>query len=141
VNAVEPGLCFAYTLDGNQYAAAVINGTSTFVLPAGAGLGGITYRPVHPGETISFYGNGFGLTNPLPTQGQIVPQAAQVTAPLLVFFGPTQATVTYAGFAPGYVGLYQINVLVPNIPASDLVPVTFALGQFAAAPTLYTSVQ
>jgi uncharacterized protein (TIGR03437 family) len=141
VNAVEPGLCFAYTLQGNQYVAAVINGTSTYVLPASAGLSGISYRPAHPGETISMYGNGFGLTNPVPTQGQIVQQADQLTAPLLVFFGSTQAQVTYAGFAPGYVGLYQINVVVPNIPASDLVPVTFALGQFAAAPTLYTSVQ
>ena len=61
--------------------------------------------------------------------------------PLLVFFGPTQATVTYAGNAPGYIGLYQINVVVPNIPDSDLVPVTFALGDFAGAPTLYTSVK
>jgi uncharacterized protein (TIGR03437 family) len=141
VNAVAPGLCFAYTLNGNQYVAAVINGTSTYVLPASAGIGGVSYGPAHPGETISLYGNGFGLTNPLPTQGEVVQQAAQVTEPLLVFFGSTQATVTYAGFAPGFVGLYQINVTVPNIPSSDLVPITFALGQFAAAPTLYTSVQ
>jgi uncharacterized protein (TIGR03437 family) len=141
VNAVEPGLCFAFTINGNQYVAAVINGTSTYVLPAGAGLSGISYRPAHPGETISLYGTGFGLTSPLPTQGQIVQQADQLPAAPLVFFGPTQAQVTYAGFAPGYVGLYQINVTVPNIPASDLVPITFALGQFAAAPTLYTSVQ
>ena len=57
------------------------------------------------------------------------------------FFGATQATVTYAGNAPGYIGLYQINVVVPNIPDSDLVPVTFALGNFAGAPTLYTAVK
>ncbi|HLI82292.1 MAG TPA: IPT/TIG domain-containing protein [Bryobacteraceae bacterium] len=141
VNDVAPGLCFSYTVNGNQYAAAVISGTSTYVLPANAAIGGISYRPAHPGETISLFGTGFGATTPLPPQGQIVQQQDTINPLPLVFFGPVQAQVTYAGFAPGYVGLYQINVVVPNIPADDAVPITFAQGQFAAAPTLYTSVQ
>lgn len=140
VNAAQPGLCLGYTLNGTQYLAAVINGTSTYVLPSGAGLGGITYRPAKPGETIVFFGNGFGLVTPAPPQGQIVQQVNQLTSPLLVFFGSTQATVQYAGLAPGFVGLYQFNVVVPDIPDNDQVPVTFALGNFAGAPTLYTSV-
>jgi hypothetical protein len=38
------------------------------------------------------------------------------------------AKVTYAGLAPGYVGLYQFNVVAPSVAASDNVPVTFTLG-------------
>jgi uncharacterized protein (TIGR03437 family) len=140
VNPAQPGLCLGYTLNGTQYAAAVVNGTSTYVLPSSAGLGGIAYRPAKPGETIVFYGNGFGPVTPAPPQGQIVQQLNQLAMPLLVFFGTAQATVEYAGLAPGFVGLYQLNVVVPNIPDSDQVPVTFALGNFAGAPTLYTSV-
>ena len=141
LSAAQPGLCQGVSIGGNPYAAAVVNGTSTYVLPATAPVSNISFRPAHPGETINFFGNGFGPVTPSPDQGQVVSQANQLTTPLLVFFGQTQATVTYAGNAPGYIGLYQINVVVPNIPDSDLVPVTFALGNFAGAPTLYTAVK
>ena len=141
LSAAQPGLCQGVSIGGNAYAAAVVNNTSTYVLPASASVSGISFRPAHPGETISFFGNGFGPVTPSPAQGQLVSQINQLTTPLLVFFGQTQATVTYAGNAPGYIGLYQINVVVPNIPDSDLVPVTFALGDFAGAPTLYTAVK
>ncbi len=140
VNAAQPGLCLGYTISGTQYLAAVVNGTSTYILPSSANLGGISYRPAKPGESITFFGNGFGPVTPAPPQGQIVQQTNQLTMPLQVFFGSAPATVQYAGLAPGFLGLYQFNVIVPNIPDSDVVPVTFALGNFAGAPTLYTSV-
>jgi uncharacterized protein (TIGR03437 family) len=141
VNAAQPGLCQGVSIGGTPYLAAVVNGTATYVLPASAAVPGIAFRPARPGETISFFGNGFGPVTPSPTQGQFVAQPNQLTTPLLVFFGPTQATVSYAGYAPGFIGLYQFNVVVPDIPDSDLVPVTFALGNFAGAPTLYTAVK
>jgi uncharacterized protein (TIGR03437 family) len=141
LNAAQPGLCQGVSVGGNPYAAAVVNGTSTYILPATAPVSGIAFRPARPGETISFFGNGFGPVTPSPAQGQFVAQSDQLTTPLLVFFGQTQTTVSYAGYAPGYIGLYQINVVVPDIPDSDLVPVTFALGDFAGAPTLYTAVK
>ena len=129
------------SIGGNPYLAAVVNGTATYILPASAAVSGIAFRTARPGETISFFGNGFGPVTPSPNQGQLVGQPNQVTTPLLVFFGPTQATVSYAGYVPGFLGLYQFNVVVPDIPDSDLVPVTFALGDFAGAPTLYTAVK
>jgi uncharacterized protein (TIGR03437 family) len=141
LNAAQPGLCQGVSIGGNPYIAAVVNGTSTYVLPASAPVSGISFRPAHPGETINFFGNGFGPVTPSPAQGQLVSQPNQLATPLLVFFGQTQATVTYAGYAPGFIGLYQVNVVVPDIPESDLVPVTFALGNFAGAPTLYTAVK
>lgn len=141
LNAAQPGLCQGVFVAGNAYVAAVVNGTSTYVLPASAPVSGISFRPARPGETINFFGNGFGPVNPSPAQGQLVSQPDQLATPLLVFFGQTQATVTYSGYAPGFIGLYQINVVVPDVPDSDLVPVTFALGDFAGAPTLYTAVK
>ena len=33
--------------------------------------------------------------------------------------GSAPATVTFAGLAPGYAGLYQVNVLVPALAAGD----------------------
>jgi uncharacterized protein (TIGR03437 family) len=55
-------------------------------------------------------------------------------------FGSTPATLNYFGLAPNYVGLYQFNVVVPNISNSDLVPVTFTLGGVSGTQTLYTAV-
>jgi hypothetical protein len=49
--------------------------------------------------------------------------------------------VTYDGLAPTAVGLYQFNVVVPSIPSSDTVPLTFALGGVAGTQTLYIAVQ
>jgi uncharacterized protein (TIGR03437 family) len=141
LNAAQPGLCQGVSIGGNPYVAAVVNGTPTYVLPATAPVTGISFRPARPGETLNFFGNGFGPVSPSPAQGQLVSQSNQLTTPLLVFFGQTQAAVGYAGYAPGFIGLCQINVVVPDVPDSDLVPVTFALGNFAGAPTLYTAVK
>jgi uncharacterized protein (TIGR03437 family) len=48
--------------------------------------------------------------------------------------------VSYSGLAPNYIGLYQFNVVVPNVAASDTVPVTFTLGSAASTQTLYVAV-
>jgi len=48
--------------------------------------------------------------------------------------------VNYAGLSPDSVGLYQFNVVVPNVAANDLTPVTFTLGGVAGTQTLYTAI-
>ena len=58
-----------------------------------------------------------------------------------VFFGNVPAALSYWGLAPGEIGLYQINVVVPNVPASDLVPLTFMLAGQSGSQTLFTAVQ
>ena len=141
INSVQPGLCQGLQVGVNTYVAAVIANTATYVLPSAANVPGITSPPAHPGEIVSFFGNGFGAVTPGPTQGQLVQQLNQLANPIQVFFGQTPATLDYAGLAPGFIGLYQFNVVVPNIPDNDSVPVTFAQGNFAGAPTLYTAVK
>ena len=39
------------------------------------------------------------------------------------------------------VGLYQFNVVVPNVSDSDAVPLTFNLGGVQGSQTLYTTVK
>ena len=71
--------------------------------------------------------------------GQIVSGLSSIASPVVVQFGSTPAVVTYAGLAPNFVGLYQLNVVVPNVPDSDLVPLTFTLNG-ASTQTLFTAV-
>ena len=98
-------------------------------------------RRANAGDTIIFYGIGFGAVTPAIAAGQIVQQTNALALPLQVNFGTARATVSFAGLAPGAVGLYQFNVVVPAVTANDALPVTFTLGGVAGAQTLYTAVQ
>ena len=144
VNQTQPGLLAPSTfqIGGNQYLAALFNDGVTYVLPTGA-ISGIPSRPAHVGETIVMYGVGFGPVSPPFPAGEIIPQVPTfLTQSFQVFFGQTPAaTPSYYGLAPGVIGLYQFNVVVPNVPASNAVPVTFTLGGVAGTQTLYTAVQ
>jgi len=141
VNAAEPGLLAppTFRIGGNQYVAAQLP-DGTYVLPAGA-LEGVDSRPARPGETIVIYGVGFGPVVPDTPAGQIAAGPSQLATALQVQFAETPAQLAYFGLAPGAVGLYQFNIVVPDVPASNLVPIAFELGGAALPQTLYTAVQ
>jgi uncharacterized protein (TIGR03437 family) len=73
--------------------------------------------------------------------GQIVQQTNALQTALQVSFAGAPATMSYAGLAPGYVGLYQFNVVVPNVAASDSVPVVFTLGGTVVPQNLVIAIQ
>jgi uncharacterized protein (TIGR03437 family) len=141
VNATQPGLLAPQTFNigAKQYVVAQLP-DGTFVLPAGA-IAGVDSRPAKPGETIVIYGIGFGSVVPGTPAGQIVAGENQISASLQFLFGQTQGHVSYAGLEPDAVGLYQFNVVVPQVASGNLVPFTFNLGGAAGTQTLYTAVQ
>jgi uncharacterized protein (TIGR03437 family) len=112
---------------------------TTYVLPPGT-VSGSTSNRAQPGNTIILYGVGFGPVTPNTPAGQIVQGSNTVAATLQISFGGTPAMTTYSGLAPGLVGLYQFNVVVPSVAANDFVPLTFTLGGVAGSQTLYIPV-
>jgi uncharacterized protein (TIGR03437 family) len=126
---VQPGLLdpSSFDIGGTQYVVGLFPDGTTYVLPPGA-ISGITSKRAVPGDTITLYGVGFGQVNEGIPPGQIANGTSTLAASLTISFGGTLGTITYAGLAPNYVGLYQFNVTVPSIAASDSVPVTFTLG-------------
>jgi uncharacterized protein (TIGR03437 family) len=141
-NATEPGLWAppSFKIGGKSYVGALFSDFATFALPSGA-IPGVNSRPAHPGETIILYGTGFGAVTPSVNAGEVTQQTNALVTPIQVFFGGMAAQVAYAGLAPTTVGLYQFNVVVPNVAASDAVPLTFSLGGAAGLQTLYIAVQ
>jgi uncharacterized protein (TIGR03437 family) len=142
VNATQPGLLApapTFVIGGKQYVVAQ-HADGTFVLPPNS-IAGVSSRQAQPGETIVMYGIGFGGVTPAINAGQIVGVANQLAQPLTVQFGSVTATVQYDGLAPNFIGLYQFNVVVPNIADSDAIPLTFNLGGAQGPQTLYIAVK
>jgi uncharacterized protein (TIGR03437 family) len=66
------------------------------------------------GSTVVFYATGLGKTTPAATSGvggSGTPPFNQVAAPFDVYIGGNKATVAWAGLAPGFAGVYQVNVV------------------------------
>jgi uncharacterized protein (TIGR03437 family) len=142
VDPEAPGLLAppSFLVSGNQYVVALFPDNSTYVLPTGA-IAGLTSRPAQPRDTIILYGVGFGPVTPGIPAGQLAEQATTLATPFHLFFGDTEASLAYDGLGPGYMGLYQFNVVVPNVPGNGLTPLTFTLGGTQSTQKLYIAVQ
>jgi uncharacterized protein (TIGR03437 family) len=110
-------------------------GDLTYVLPPNA-LSGITSERAKPGDTVVIYGVGFGEVSPNIPPGQIAETTSELVAQVSFSIGGQLAQAVYAGLAPNYVGLYQFNLVVPNVPANDTTPLTFSLNGVSGTQTL-----
>jgi uncharacterized protein (TIGR03437 family) len=74
-------------------------------------------RPAKAGEIVVIYAVGFGPTNPPVPAGQLYSGAAPCVTPPQITIGGVQAQVAFAGIVEA--GLYQLNVIVPNLSSGD----------------------
>ena len=141
VNATQPGLLAppSFIVRGAQHVVALFSNTLTYVLPVA--IAGAATARAKPGDSLTLYGIGFGTVTPDIPAGQIVQQLNELQAAVRITFGGVPAVVNYAGLAPGYVGLYQFNVVVPNVGGNDAVPVAFTLGGVSGTQTLAIAIQ
>jgi uncharacterized protein (TIGR03437 family) len=141
IAASDPGVLApaSFIVNGRQYLAA-LHTDGTFVLPPGS-IAGLPTRQAAPGETIILYGIGFGPVTPNIPAGQIVTVTNQLSQPAQFLFNGTAGTAQYAGLAPNFVGLYQFNVVVPNVSDNDALPFSFTLGGTPGGQSLYTAVK
>ncbi len=105
-------LYFKNNSNGQNPLAAVEIASGAYVGPAGL-LQGANFIPAKPGDTLELFGVGFGATSPSVAPGSLATGAANTVGTPVVTIGGVTANVLYAGLAPGYAGLYQVNVVVP----------------------------
>jgi len=79
--------------------------------------------PATVGETVELFMDGLGSVYPLIVpDGAGAPTAspfALVDADIHVYLGGWDSVLPFKGMAPGYTGLYQVNLTVPGIATND----------------------
>lgn len=98
--------------------------------------------PASAGDALVIYCSGLGAVDPPVAEGSAAPSSPLSTTsnPVSVTIGGQPAHVFFAGLAPGFAGLYQVNVIVPqgissgsnipvvlNVAGASSVPVTVAI--------------
>jgi len=122
LSPVQPGV-FSYD-DGGVARGAVLDEKYRLIGKS---------NPAAPGAVIQVFATGLGPTDPAAKTGEPAPSnpvavldpAIQLTASI----GGVPAEIQFKGAAPGFVGLYQVNVKVPSgLPSGDLPLVLTANG-------------
>ncbi len=124
---------FEYTEGSGQRSAAALD--VNFLV-----LGGT--NPARRGAAVQFYLNGLGAVDNRPASGEVSPSQPLATTRVqpVVTVGGRPALVIFSGLAPGNVGLYQVNVVVPADAPTGRQPVTCTVNG-VAAPSTFVTVQ
>lgn len=87
-------------------------------------------NPARRGQAIQLFANGLGPVSNQPASGDPAPASplAETKARAVVTIGGQQAPVSFSGLAPGFAGLYQLNVTVPQNINPGNQPITVAIG-------------
>jgi hypothetical protein len=108
---------------------AIVNGVTNVLADSN--------HPVHSGDFVSIYCTGLGAVSPAVAEGQLAPTTVltPTVAPVTVTIGGNNAMVNFAGLAPGFAGLNQVNAVVPDdAPTGDNVVVVMTTLQQISPP-------
>jgi uncharacterized protein (TIGR03437 family) len=105
--------------------------------PGGVAALNTASNPASAGDALLIFCTGLGAVTPPVTAGAAASSTklSNTDNPVTVTVGGKDAQVLFAGLAPGYVGLYQVNVIVPSgIAAAADVPVVLTEAGATSAP-------
>jgi len=107
MNLTSPGIFTNNPTGGTGYAAA-LHSNYSLVSPS---------NPAQPGETIQVYVNGLGAVSPQVLDGDpgsgLSPYNT-TTHTISADIDGIAASVTFSGLAPGFAGVYQLNITIPT---------------------------
>jgi uncharacterized protein (TIGR03437 family) len=121
VDPAAPAIFGVRGPDSNRYAAIFRENNTLSTLS----------NPLRPNEIAVIYLTGLGGVNPLAIAGEPASSTilAQTANAPTVEIGGVAGEVKFSGLTPGFIGLYQINVLLPSyVPKGLEVPLTVTMG-------------
>ncbi len=96
------------------------------------------------GDIVVLYGTGEGQTTPGGVTGALAAQPyPRPVSPVTVLIGGHPAEILYAGAAPGYAGLMQINARIPLGVKADggSVGLRLEIGELSSQPGVTIEIQ
>ena len=108
----------------------IVNGVTNVLITPSA--------PAKSGDVLVIYCNGLGAVSPAVPSGTAAPPngpLSRTVNPMTVTIGGIAARVDFAGLAPGYPDLYQVNTVVPaGVAAGGAVPVVLSIAGQRSPP-------
>jgi uncharacterized protein (TIGR03437 family) len=140
IRMFAPGI---FTMDQSGHGQGAVTDalTGQLAAPAGQYPGS---QPVKRGGYISLYCTGMGPVDNPPADGAAAPASplANTLVQPVVWIGGMQGRVTFSGLAPGFVGLNQVNVQIPdNAPTGNAVPLSIADGGSGVSNTVTIAIE
>ncbi len=127
VHTLQPGI-----FEWNGVEALVVRAAdNSLVTPA---------RPLRTGEIVYLYSTGLGPVDANPGTGNAGPSASLArsrTSPSVTIDG-ADCEVLFAGLAPGFVGIYQVNIRVPASARSGQREMVLSSGGIRSKPVRVT---
>jgi uncharacterized protein (TIGR03437 family) len=125
-----------YTVPLNTYSPGIFEfgPTSDHLSAVATDANGVVFTQANPakrGQTIVLYMNGLGPVDHQPPSGEptpLPPPLAQTTVLPTVKIGNIASHVDFSGLSPTWVGLYQVNVVVPPDTPTGLQPIVVSIG-------------
>lgn len=120
-----PGI-FTYARTSTALDPVIVHADNRLITPS---------NPAAANEVLIIYATGIGALNNQPATGSAAPSLPLATARAnaAVMIGGSPVQVLFAGLAPGFVGLAQINVRLPSaLPAGSMLPLVVQFGSAAS---------
>jgi len=126
---------FQFNQDGVDPIAAIDGVTGELIGEPGL-LPGATFRRAREGDVVTLFMTGLAETLQRFDPGELPGGASQTVFRVRVLVGGVEITPLYAGVAPGFAGLYQVNILLPEgLPSGNLAVTVIVETPDGDAPT------
>jgi len=120
---------FSMNQQGTGQGVVTIANTAMWAAASGS-VEGASSRPATAGDFITIACLGLGPVNNTPATGAPTPDATSTTQnPVSVLLDGKSVPSSFAGLAPGFVGMYQVNVQIPEgASTGNAVPLAISVG-------------